>query len=79
MENAAYAAAAEAIEAAAGRGASFARLDARARDGALALVVEDDGAAYDSPPGSVADRVGAVGGRVELGPRTLRAELPLGA
>ena len=44
----------------------------------LVVEVEDDGAAAGSVPVHLADRVGALGGRVERVGRVLRAEIPCG-
>jgi hypothetical protein len=38
--------------------------------------LEDDGSARTSAMIHVADRVGALGGRLEIEPTTLRAEIP---
>jgi signal transduction histidine kinase len=78
VETAAYVAAAEAIEDAARRRATFAELRVQRENGLLVVEVDDDGVAHDSPLTGLADRVGALGGRIELGRTTLRAELPLG-
>src|SRR5581483_9928220 len=77
VETAAYVAAAEAIEDAACRSATCASLHVRGENGLVAVQLDDDGAARDSPLVNLADRVGALGGRLELGATTLRAELPL--
>jgi len=76
-ETAAYAAAAAAVEDAARRAASFVRLSVRDEAGRLVVVADDDGAVRAGPLVELADRVGALGGRLELGATALRAELPL--
>jgi hypothetical protein len=47
------------------------------RDGSvLVMAIEDDGAPRSSPLVHLADRVGALGGSLDVGDTTLRAELP---
>jgi signal transduction histidine kinase len=76
VETTAYVTVADAIEDARRRGASF--LAARVvREGDdLLITAEDDGAPRSAPPVHLADRVGALGGSVNAGERTLRAEIP---
>jgi signal transduction histidine kinase len=76
VETAAYATIAEAIEDAVTRGATFVSVEARQQGDRLVIVTEDDGEERGSPMTYVDDRVGAVGGSVETGPRSLRAALP---
>ena len=45
-------------------------------DERLVVTVEDDGAERTSTMVHLADRVGAVGGSLEVEPTTLRAEIP---
>jgi hypothetical protein len=42
----------------------------------LVVTVEDDGSERSSTIVQLDDRVGALGGRLELGPLTLRAAIP---
>jgi signal transduction histidine kinase len=76
VEATTYVTVAEAIDDAARRGATF--LSARVqRDGdRLVVTVEDDGARRSAGLVHVADRVGALGGALEVGDRALRAEIP---
>jgi signal transduction histidine kinase len=76
VETAAYVVVAEAIGDAARRGASYAAVSAREDDALLVVVVEDDGSERTSTMIHLADRVGAIGGRLEVEPTTLRAEIP---
>ena len=73
VEAAVYAAAREAIDDAARRGATWVGVNVTGR---VTLTVEDDGAARSSPLVHVADRIGALGGETVFGPRSLRAEVP---
>ena len=76
VETAAYVTAAEAVEDAAERGATFLGITVY-RDGERLLVkVHDDGAKRSSELVHLADRIGALGGTLDAGPRTLRAEIP---
>jgi signal transduction histidine kinase len=76
IETTAYIVVAEAIDDAARRGAGYAIVSALRDDERLVVKVEDDGSERTSTMTHVADRVGAVGGRLELEPTTLRAEIP---
>ncbi len=76
VETAAYVAVADAIADAAARGATYATASAVQQGSLLVVGVEDDGAPRSSPMTHVADRVGAVGGRLTLEPRRVLAELP---
>jgi len=76
VETTAYVAVLEAIDDAASRGASFADVRVRRRGDRLVVTVEDDGKARASELTRLEDRVGALGGRLELEHGTLRAEIP---
>jgi signal transduction histidine kinase len=76
VETAAYLVVAEAIDDAARRGASYASVGALRHEERLVVGVEDDGSARTSTMIRLADRVGALGGRVEIEPTALRAEIP---
>jgi signal transduction histidine kinase len=76
VESAAYLVLTEAIDDAARRGASYTVVSAPRHDERLVVTVEDDGSARTSTMIHLADRVGAVGGRLEIGPTMLRAEIP---
>jgi signal transduction histidine kinase len=78
VETAAYSVVAEAIDDAARRGGTYAAVAAIRDDGQLVVTVEDDGCARTSEPIHLADRVGAVGGSLDVGQTTLRAEIPCG-
>jgi signal transduction histidine kinase len=76
VETAAYVVVTEAIADAARRGARYAAVSTP-RDGErLVVTVEDDGSERTSTMIHLADRVGAVGGHVEVKATTLRAEIP---
>ena len=76
VETTAYVAVADAIEDARRRGASF--LAARVvREGdSLVIAAEDDGAPRSTRLVHLADRVGALGGSLDVAGTTLRAEIP---
>jgi signal transduction histidine kinase len=76
VERTAYYTVEEAIHDAAARGASFVSVSARRAGERLVVTVEDDGAERVAPPTHMADRVGALRGVLDAGPKTLRAELP---
>jgi signal transduction histidine kinase len=76
VERTAYYTVEEALHDAAARGASFATVAASRAGDRLVVRVEDDGAERGAPLVRVADRVGALGGTVQAGVTTLRAELP---
>ena len=78
VEATAYFVVAEAIEDAARRGASHAVVSAPRHDEQLVVKVEDDGEQRTSEMVHLADRVGAVGGRLQVEPTTLLAEIPCG-
>jgi signal transduction histidine kinase len=76
VETALYLAVEEAVADAARRGATYARVRI-VRDGrVLSAEVTDDGAARAAGVMAAEDRVGALGGRIEVGPATLRAMVP---
>jgi signal transduction histidine kinase len=76
VETAAYRAVVEAIDDAAGRGASFVSVDVDREGEHLLVTVEDDGSDRSSPLVHLADRIGALGGSLEVGRTTLRAAIP---
>jgi signal transduction histidine kinase len=76
VETAAYLVVAEAIDDAARRHASYAAASAIRDDERLVVEVEDDGSERTSTMIHLADRVGAVGGTLEVEPTTLLAEIP---
>jgi signal transduction histidine kinase len=78
VETTAYLLVAEALDDAAGRGASHAAISAVRDGGRLMVTVEDDGTDRTAAMIQLADRVGALEGRLEVEPRRLRAELPCG-
>jgi signal transduction histidine kinase len=76
VETAGYLAIADAVDDAARRYATFIFVEvARAAD-RLVVTAHDDGAARASALTHLADRIGALGGSLEIGPTTLRAEIP---
>jgi signal transduction histidine kinase len=76
VETAAYLAVSEAVHDAAGRGASFVSADVRLEGPRLVVVASDDGSPRSSALVHLADRVGALGGELEVGESTLRAVIP---
>jgi signal transduction histidine kinase len=76
IETAAYLTVSEAIANAAGRKATFVSVDVAREDQQLVVQVRDDGAAGTSALVHIVDRVGALGGSLEVGPHSLRAEIP---
>jgi signal transduction histidine kinase len=78
VETAAYFVVAEAIHDAARRDATYAAVSAPRRDERLVVNVQDDGSERTSTMVHLADRVGAVGGSLEVEPTTVRAEIPCG-
>ena len=76
VETAVYLAVAEAIDDAASRDATFVGVDVRERDGLLVVVARDDGRRRGPCPIELGDRVGALGGSVEVDATTLRVEIP---
>jgi signal transduction histidine kinase len=78
VETAAYLLVAEALDDAAGRGASHAAVSVVQDGGRLVVTVEDDGTDRTATMVQLADRVGALDGRLTVEPTRLRAELPCG-
>jgi signal transduction histidine kinase len=78
VETAAYLLVAEALDDAAGRGASHAAVSAMRDGGRLVVTVQDDGTDRTSAMAQLADRVGALDGRLAVEPARLWAELPCG-
>jgi signal transduction histidine kinase len=76
VETAIYLVAAEAIEDASARDASHVTLSLVRDDDRLVLDAADDGAARTSLMVHLADRVGALGGSLEVAPTWVRAEVP---
>jgi signal transduction histidine kinase len=76
VETAAYRAVAEAIDDAARRGATFVSVDVDREGEQLLVTVEDDGGNRSSPLIHLADRIGALGGSLEVSPTSLRAAIP---
>jgi signal transduction histidine kinase len=76
IENAAYVLVADAIDDAAERGARRLSIESIEGDGRLVVTVTDDGTPRTGPLVQLADRIGAVGGRLEVGPAELRADIP---
>jgi signal transduction histidine kinase len=78
VETAAYLLVAEALDDATGRGGSHAAISAVKDGGRLVIMVQDDGTDRSSSMVEMADRVGALDGRLAVEPTRLRAELPCG-
>jgi signal transduction histidine kinase len=78
VETAAYLLVAEALQDAARRGASHAAVSIVQDAGWLVVTVDDDGSYRTSAMVGLADRVGALDGRLMVEPTRLRAELPCG-
>ena len=76
VETAAYLAAAEAIDDAARRTATVASVDVRRKGMHLVVTVGDDGAAGRSALVHLSDRIGALGGSLEVEATALRAVIP---
>jgi signal transduction histidine kinase len=76
VEAAAYFAVAEAVDDAAARAATSVHVDVTRAGERLVVAVDDDGSQRRTSLGHVADRVGALGGFLELGPTSLRASIP---
>jgi signal transduction histidine kinase len=76
VETTAYVAVAEAIEDARRRGANVLAARVGREGDRLVITAEDDGAPRSSRLVHLADRVGALGGSLDVGDRTLRAEIP---
>ena len=78
VETAAYIVVDDAVTEAARRTATHTVVRVQGDERSFVVEVEDDGAAAGSVPVHLADRVGALGGRVERVGRVLRAEIPCG-
>jgi signal transduction histidine kinase len=78
VETCAYLLVAEALHDAARRGASQAAVSAMQDGGRLVVTVQDDGSDRTSSMVQLADRVGALDGRLAVEATRLRAELPCG-
>jgi signal transduction histidine kinase len=78
VETAAYLLVAEALDDAAGRGASHAAVSTMQDGGWLVVTVQDDGTDRSSSMVQLADRVRALQGRLAVEPTRLQAELPCG-
>jgi signal transduction histidine kinase len=78
VETALYFAVSEAIGDAVARGASHLTVSLVRAVDRLVLDTEDDGLRRTATMVHLVDRIGALGGKVELGPMTLRAEVPCG-
>jgi signal transduction histidine kinase len=76
VETAAYLLVAEALQDAAGRGASRATVSVVRDADQLVVTVEDDGTRRTTAMVQLADRVGALDGQLAVDPTRLRAELP---
>jgi signal transduction histidine kinase len=76
IEAGAFVTAGEAVRDAAARGAKTARLSAEVDGQRLVITAVDDGRPHADPLLHVADRVGALGGALDLHATTLRAEIP---
>jgi signal transduction histidine kinase len=76
IETTAYQVVVEAIDDAVRRGASYAAVNAIQDEERLVVKVEDDGSERTSTMIHLDDRVGAVGGRLEVEATMLRAEIP---
>jgi signal transduction histidine kinase len=76
VEIGAYLTVSDAIDDACARGATFVSARVRRDGGLLVVNVEDDGVGRSSQLVTIADRAGALGGSVEAGPTTLRAQIP---
>jgi signal transduction histidine kinase len=78
VETAAYLLVAEALDDAAGRDASHATVSLAQDGGRLVVTVQDDGTDRSAALVQLADRVGALDGRLTVEPTRLHAELPCG-
>ena len=78
VEIAAYRTVVEALFDAAQRGATYVAVSASEGGHRLTVEVNDDGAARTSGMIRLLDRVGALGGRLDLSPTLVRAEIPCG-
>jgi signal transduction histidine kinase len=76
VEMAAYVLVVEALDDAARRQATEATVAIDVENDRLMVTVDDDGSPRSDPMVAVADRVGAVGGTLDVGPATLQASIP---
>jgi signal transduction histidine kinase len=76
VETAAYLTVAEAVGDAAEREATFVSVDANREGERLIVATKDDGSDRVSTLVHLADRIGALGGSLDVGQRTLRATIP---
>jgi signal transduction histidine kinase len=76
VETAAYLLVAEALQDAAGRDASHTTVSTVRTGGRLVVTVDDDGTTRTAAMVQLADRIGALDGRLAVEPTRLRAELP---
>jgi signal transduction histidine kinase len=76
VERTAYVVVDEAIDDAAGRGATWLRVRVHREAGHLVVAIEDGGAPRSERLVHMLDRVGALGGSLDAGDNTLRAEIP---
>ncbi len=76
IETTTYVTIAEAIDDATNRGATFLAARVRREDDRLVIAVEDDGASRSSRLLHLVDRVGALGGALDVGATSLRAKIP---
>jgi len=78
IETAGYLAIADAVDDATRRRATFIFAEVVQAGDWLVVTARDDGAPRDSALVHLADRIGALGGSIEIGATTLRAEIPCG-
>jgi signal transduction histidine kinase len=76
VETTTYVIVSEAIEDANRRGATFLAVSVDRENGRLVIAAEDDGAPRSARLTQLADRVGALGGALDVAANTLRAEIP---
>ncbi len=76
VEATVYRVVAEAVDDAARRDASHVVVDSHRDNGQLVVEIEDDGSWRTTSMAHLADRVGAIGGSLAVGPAWLRAEIP---
>ena len=76
VETTVYVTVQEAVSDAVSRGATSAAVEVYRVGDRLIVTVEDDGTPRGAPNVHVDDRIGALGGSVESGPRILRVEIP---
>jgi signal transduction histidine kinase len=78
VETAAYMVVAEAVQDATERAASFVSVQVSREAERLLVAVQDDGVDRSTTLLHLSDRVGALGGSLDVGPKSLRAEIPCG-